>query len=86
MPKKEKERGKVERSEAQKRAQKKYYQTKLKARQKTISITLTPEQAEKDRERIKAAGYSVGQFWRASVDALPPAPNATTDENTTPNA
>lgn len=80
----------MERSEAQKRAQKKYYQTKLKARQKTISITLTPEQAEKDRERIKAAGYTVGKFWRASVDALPPiegnAQSTATDENTTPNA
>ena len=61
----------MERSEAQKRAQQKYYQTKLKARQKTISITLTPEQAEADRARITAAGYTIGQFWRASVNALP---------------
>ena len=60
----------MERSEAQKRAQQKYYRTKLKARQKTISITLTPEQAEADRARLAAAGHSIGQFWRASVDAL----------------
>lgn len=62
----------AERSEAQKRAQQKYYQTKLKTRQKTISITLTPEQAAEDRERIAAAGYTVGQFWRVCVDKLPP--------------
>lgn len=58
-------------STAQKEAIK-AYREKNKGKYKSVSITIEAGQMEADKKRIAAAGYSLPQFWRASVDALPP--------------
>ena len=64
------------RSQALIEAQRRYYENKRSKTQKTISVTLTAEQAAQDRARIAAAGLTVAGFWRAAVDRLPPLPEA----------
>lgn len=57
-------------TDAQKRAFKNYYE-KNKANRKTISLTLTAEQAAYDRAALEANGITPGQLWRNAIDSLP---------------
>lgn len=50
------------------------YREKNKGKYKSVSITIETEQMEADKKRIAAAGYSLPQFWRVSVDRLPDPP------------
>lgn len=57
------------------------YREKNKGKYKSVSVTLEAGQMEEDKKRIAAAGYNLPQFWRVSVDALPPLGDTdTTDE------
>ena len=56
-------------SEAQKRAQRKYMD-KVKGKYKTISITQTAEQTEKDRETLKKHNTTVLKVWRKAMTEL----------------
>lgn len=58
-------------STAQKEAIK-TYREKNKGKYKSVSVTIEAGQMEADKKRIAAAGLSLPQFWRVSVDALPP--------------
>lgn len=58
------------RSEALKRAQKKYYEQKRSKTQKTISITLTAEQVEADRQTMVAHKTTPGKIWRDAMERL----------------
>lgn len=68
-PKYEQTQGKT--SEAQKAATR-AYRERTAGKYKSISITLPAEQMEEDKKRISAARLSLPQFWRESVDKLPP--------------
>lgn len=59
------------------------YREKNKGKYKSVSITIEAQQMEADKKRIAAAGLSLPQFWRISVDNLPPIPTdtATDTEN-----
>ena len=48
------------------------YREKNKGKYKSVSITIEAQQMEADKKRISAAGFSLPQFWRLSVDNLPP--------------
>lgn len=56
-------------TEAQKRAQRKYAE-KVKGKYKTISITQTAEQTEKDRQVLKDHNTTVLKVWRKAMDEL----------------
>ena len=56
-------------TEAQKRAQRKY-SAKVKGKYKTLSITQTTEQTERDREILKRHNTTVLQVWRTAIQAL----------------
>ena len=56
-------------TEAQKRAQRKYA-AKGKGKYKTLSITQTTEQTERDREILKRHNTTVLQVWRKAIKAL----------------
>ena len=58
------------RSEALKRAQKKYYEQKRSKTQKTISITLTAEQVEADRQTMAEHNTTPAQVWREAMERL----------------
>ncbi len=59
-------------SESQARANKAYRQ-RNKGKQKAVNIVLPADELEKDKARIKAAGYdTLPAFWRYAVDTLPP--------------
>ncbi len=64
----------MSRSEALIRAQKKYYENKRSKTQKTISITLTAEQAEADRKAMKAHNTTPARVWREAMERLNAAP------------
>ena len=57
-------------TEAQKRAQKKYYEEKRSKSQKTISITMSAEQAAADRQLMAEHGTTPGQVWRSAMERL----------------
>lgn len=59
------------------------YRKKNKGKYKSVSITIEAQQMEADKKRIAAAGLSLPQFWRISVDNLPPIP---TDIATEPDS
>lgn len=69
-------------TEAQKRAMKKYYESKRSKTQKTISITLTAEQADQDRQIIAEHKTTPGEVWRKAIDRLKAEPIPT--EESTP--
>lgn len=56
-------------TEAQKAAQRRYAE-KVKGKYKTISITQTAEQTEKDKETLKKHNTSVLKVWRKALDDL----------------
>lgn len=57
-------------TEAQKRAQRKYYETKRSKTQKTISITQSAEQTAADKATLTAHGLTPLRFWRAAMERL----------------
>lgn len=67
-------------TEALKRAQRKYYEQKRSKMQKTISITLSTEQAEADKETLAQYGLTPLKFWRQSIEQLKAAPPQDTTE------
>ena len=56
-------------TEAQKAAQRRYAE-KVKGKYKTLSITQTAEQTEKDRETLKRHNTSVLKVWRKAMREL----------------
>lgn len=68
-------------TEAQKRAQKKYYEQKRSKTQKTISITLTAEQVEADRRIMAEHNTTPAQVWRNAIQRLKAEPIPTDTEN-----
>ena len=56
-------------SEAQKKANRAYYE-RTKGKYKTISITQTAEQTERDKETLKRHNTTVLQVWRKAIEAL----------------
>lgn len=59
-----------ERAERLKIAQKKYYEEKRSKSQKTISITLTAEQAAEDKQVIAEHGTTPSKVWRDAIEQL----------------
>ncbi len=59
-----------ERAERLKIAQKKYYEEKRSKSQKTISITLTAEQAAEDKRVIAEHGTTPSKVWRDAIERL----------------
>lgn len=57
-------------TEAQKRAQRKYYENKRSKTQKTISITQSVEQTQADKISIATHGLTPLKFWRAAMERL----------------
>ena len=63
--------------ESQRRAARAWHD-RNKGRQKTISVTLTPQQADEHKKIIGEHGYTTKTFWMAAIKAL--------EEGTFPNA
>lgn len=59
-----------ERAERLKIAQKKYYEEKRSKSQKTISITLSAEQAAADKKVIAEHGTTPSKVWRDAIERL----------------
>lgn len=55
--------------ESQRRAARAWHD-RNKGHQKTISVTLTPQQADEHKKIIKEHGYTTKTFWLAAIKAL----------------
>lgn len=59
-------------SESQLKATRAYRQ-RNKGKQKAVNIVMPADELERDKARIKAAGFTtLPSFWRYAVDTLPP--------------